>query len=332
MKIFVTGGTGFIGGRLIEKLIEDNHEIVLLMRNPDKAGIFKSRKVTIISGDLFDRDNLKKGMIGCDWVFHLAAFTKPWSKVPEKFYKTNVTGTINILETALDCNVKKVVLTSTAGTMSYSHDGKPVNELTNINPVYHTLYESTKAEAEQIARKYCQKGLDVVIVNPTRVYGPGRLTKSNSLTKIIKLYIVGFWRILPGKGDSSGNYVFIDNVVEGHLLAANNGVKGERYILGGENLSFNDLFRIIGETAGRKRKVFTLSFTVLKVFVKISTLITKLTGMPPVITGDWLDKYSKNWIMSSEKAINEIGYKITPFSDGVRETIRWLKSIQKENG
>lgn len=332
MKIFITGGTGFIGGRLIEKLVADNHDVVLLIRDPGKADNFKNKKVTFISGDLFDRDSIKKGMTGCDWVFHLAAFTKPWSKDPSLAYKTNVTGTIDIFEAALECNVKKVVLTSTAGTMSFSHDGKPVNELTNRNPEYHTLYESTKAEAERIAGDYCKKGLHIVIVNPTRVFGPGRLTKSNSLTKIIKWYIAGLWRILPGNGDSIGNYVYIDDVIEGQILAAMYGGKGERYILGGENLSFNELFSVIGETTGIKRKIFPLSFTALKIIMRITTLITKLAGMPPVITREWLDKYMKDWIMSSEKAIKEIGYKITPFSDGVRETINWLKSKQKENG
>ena len=271
-------------------------------------------------------------MKNCDWVFHLAAFTKPWSKDPSMAYRTNVIGTINILEVALECKVKKVVLTSTAGTMSYSHDGKSVNEITNINPEYHTLYESTKAQAEKIVGEYVQKGLHVVIVNPTRVFGPGILTKSNSLTKIIKWYLGGYWRVLPGNGDSIGNYVYVDDVVEGHILAARSGRNGERYILGGENLTFNELFRTIGETSGRKRRILRISAASLKMIMRISTLLTNLTGMPPVITQDWLDKYMKNWIMSSEKAIKEIGYKITPFSDGVNKTINWIKSKPKENG
>ena len=182
MKIFITGGTGFIGGRLVEKLVADKHEVVLLIRDPGKADNFKNKNVTLITGDLFDKDTFKKGMTGCDWVFHLAAFTRPWSKDPSMAYRTNVTGTINIFDAALESNVRKVVLTSTGGIMSFSQDGKAVNEITNLNPEYHTLYEKTKAEAEKIAVEYYKKGLPVVIVNPTRVYGPGRLSKSNSLT------------------------------------------------------------------------------------------------------------------------------------------------------
>lgn len=328
MKIFITGGTGFIGSRLAEKLIAENHDIVLLLRDPGKAAYFKNKRVTFIDGHLFDKDALRSGMKNCDWVFHMAAFTRPWSKDPSIVYRTNVTGTVNIFETALECKVKKVVLTSTAGTMSYSHDGKMVNELTNINPEYHTLYESTKAEAERIAGVYCQKGLHVVIVNPTRVFGPGKLTKSNSLTKIIKWYSGGYWRIIPGNGDSRGNYVYIDDVVEGHILAARLGRCGERYILGGENLTFSELFSVIGEISGRKRRVFRLSSASLKTIMKITTMLTNMTGIPPVITQDWLDKYMQDWNMSSEKAIKEIGYKITPFNESLRQTINWLKLKQ----
>ena len=102
-------------------------------------------------------------------------------------------------------------------------------------PFFIHFMKETKAEAEKIALDYSKKGLDVVTVNPTRVYGPGKLTESNSMTKIVRLYISGLWRIIPGDGKSIGNYVFIDDVVEGHILAARFGRKGERYILGGEN-------------------------------------------------------------------------------------------------
>jgi nucleoside-diphosphate-sugar epimerase len=210
--------------------------------------------------------------------------------------------------------------------MSYSHDGKPVDEMTNQDPQLHTLYEKTKAEAEKIALDYSKKGLNVITVNPTRVYGPGKLTESNSLTKIIRLYISGLWRIVPGNGKSMGNYVFIDDVVEGHILAAKNGRTGERYILGGENHSFRELFDIIGETAGKRRILVNLPAGLMKGIIKGFMFISKISGSPPAITMDWLDKYLNNWIMSSDKAVQELGYRITPLSEGVSNTIKWLKT------
>jgi len=329
MKIFITGGTGFIGSRLTEKLVSQGHEVILLLRDPSKAASYN--KVQYITGDIFNREALIKGMAGCDLVFHMAAYTKPGSADPLIPYKTNVTGTVNVFEAAAICHVRKIVLTSTGGTMGYSKNGNPVNELTNSEPQFNTIYEKTKFEAERIAKEYSSRGIDIVIVNPTRVYGPGILSKSNSLTRLIKLYISGFWRILPGKGNSIGNYVFIDDIVDGHILAARSGIKGERYILGGENLTFRELFDITGEISGKKRVLFPLPSVIMKLIIKSALFISWITGKPPFITSEWLDKYMNDWIMSSDKAFNELGYRITPFRTGVAETIKWIKKVQQIN-
>jgi farnesol dehydrogenase len=332
MRVFITGGTGFIGSRLTEKLISQNHDVTLLARNPSAAAFNGNDKVTMIKGDLFNNAVLLEGMKDCDWVFHMAAYAKPSYKDPSIVTGINVDGTVNVFEAALESNVKKVVFTSTGGTMSYSHDGKSVDESTNPDPELQTLYEKTKAEAEKIALDFSKKGLAIVTVNPTRVYGPGKLTESNSMTKIIRLYISGLWRIIPGDGKSIGNYVFIDDVVEGHILAARYGKSGERYILGGENHSFRELFDIIGETAGKRRILVNLPAGLMKGIIKLFNFISKISGSAPAITMDWLDKYLNNWIMSSDKAIKELGYKITPFSAGVSSTIQWLKTKQNGTG
>jgi nucleoside-diphosphate-sugar epimerase len=328
MRIFITGGTGFIGSRLTERLVAEKHDLILLLRDPAKAAAFNNEKVTFVQGDLFDTEALRKGMRGCEWVFHMAAFTKPWANDESLPFKTNVTGTINVIEAAIENNVKKIIITSTGGTLGYSKDGNTVDESNNPDPEYHTQYEKTKAEAEKIALKYCASGIHIVIVNPTRVYGPGKLSKSNSLTKIIKLYISGFWRIMPGDGNSKGNYVFINDVVNGLILAAVSGRKGERYILGGENLTFREMFDKIGIASGSKRKIFSLSAGFLRIVIKFSALLTRVFGIPPIITREWLDKYLNDSIISSDKAVKELGYKITPFAEGVSETIRWLKLKQ----
>ena len=332
MKVFVTGGTGFIGARLTEKLIGDNHEVTLLARNPSMVPYSGSEKVTIVKGNLSDKEILKKGMKSCDWVFHMAAYAKPSYKDPSFVTGINIDGTVNVFEAALESGVRKVVFTSTGGTMSYSHDGMPVDEGTNKRPELHTLYEETKAEAEKIAVDYTAKGLDVVIVNPTRVYGPGRLSESNSVTRIIKLYMSGLWRINPGDGNSIGNYVYVDDVAEGHILAAMHGRGGERYILGGENHSFNRLFDIIGSAAGKKRILIRLPAGLMKAIVKGITFFSGLFRVSPPITRDFLDKYLRDWIMSSDKAVTELGYRITPLPEGVLKTIEWLKSVNDGKG
>ncbi len=331
MRIFITGGTGFIGSRLTEKLSGQGHDIVMLVRDRSRVLKFSGDKFSFIPGDLFNKEALNEGMKGCDLLFHMAAHAKPWSSDPSLPFRTNVTGTINVLEAALANGVRKAVITSTGGTISYSSDGKPVDESTNSRPEYHTEYEKTKAEAERIAIEYSSRGIDITIVNPTRVYGPGLLSKSNSLTLIIKKYVSGNWRIMPGDGNSVGNYVFIDDVVEGHMLAATRGRNGERYILGGENLTFRQLFQITGEESGAVRRVFPLPGSLMKFVAVSSTVLSRIFKVSPVITRDWIDKYMKNWIVSSEKAVRDLGYQITPFRTGVLKTIEWLKTTSNHD-
>jgi nucleoside-diphosphate-sugar epimerase len=282
--------------------------------------------VKIIKGDISDIQSLKAGMKGCDWVFHLAAFTGSWSKDPEIPFNVNVNGTINVLEASKVCGIKRVIFTSTCGTMGYSENGKVIDETTNTDPHLCTIYERTKAEAEKKALAYFRNGLDVVIVNPSRIYGPGLVTKGNSLTRIINLYIRGFWRIVPGTGKSVGNYVFIDDVVDGHIFAAFKGVPGERYILGGENLSFSKLFEIVGEAARKPRKMLYLPIGLMKTIANFMLIIPVIFQKPPLITREWLEKYNHDAVISSEKAIGQLGYRITPFSSGVKKTIDWLRS------
>ncbi|NMC38153.1 MAG: NAD-dependent epimerase/dehydratase family protein [Bacteroidales bacterium] len=329
MKIFLTGSSGFIGSRLVERLIAENHEVILLLRNPGRNLWFDRNKVKIVEGDLFDTGLLIQGMKGCELVFHLAAYTKPWSKDPAVPFSVNVTGTVNILESALKAGVKRVVITSSCGTFGYSDSGSVVNELTVRDKTLFTEYEKTKAEAEQLALEFCSKGLEVVIVNPSRLYGPGFFTSGNSMTRIIRGYMRGTWRIIPGNGKAIGNYVFIDDVVDGHIKAALRGASGEKYILGGENLSFSKLFNIIGEESGKKRLMIHFPPILIRAIIKIIRTGTGILGMPPPITEEWIEKYMKDAVISSDKAISLLGYKITPFRAGVRKTIDWLRNVGK---
>lgn len=326
MKIFITGGTGFIGRILTRKLVANGHEVRLLVRDIEKVKRIFPDSLRIIPGDIHDTAALLKGMQGCDQVFHLAAYARPWSKDPSLPFKVNVAGTVNVLETALKSNISRVVFTSTAGTMGYSVNGTPATEETNRNPEYFTEYDRTKALAEGKAIDYYNLGLPVVIVNPSRVYGPGYLGISNSVTRIIKLYMKGRWRIIPGNGNGIGNYVFIEDVVNGHILASEKGRPGQRYILGGENLSFNDMFRLLGNASGNRRRMIYLPAGLLSGIATGMKFLSNHTGLPAIITKGWVRKYLNNGSLSSSKAIEELDYKITSFDEGLKHTISWLKS------
>lgn len=332
MKVFITGASGYIGTHLTRRLSHEGHFVTILVRNVNAAREFAENNVTIINGDIFDKEKLKSGMDGCDWVFHLAAYAKPTSVDKTLPYRTNVEGTKNVLEAASAAGAKKVVFTSTGGTMGFSIDGRAVDEETNKNPEYHTEYEKTKSQAEKLAISSSTPATKVTIVNPTRVFGPGKLSKSNSITRIMKLYVMGLWRIIPGDGTAIGNYSFIEDVVSGHILAAQYGRGGERYILGGENVSFSRLFEELGRAYGSNRKMIKISAGNLKKVANLTGTVGSVFGKPALISGNWIDKYLQNWILSSCKAENDLSYKITPFREAIDTTVRWIESGGRING
>jgi farnesol dehydrogenase len=325
MKYFITGVSGFIGSNLARELSMDGHTVNAIVRSPLNGGLQDLPGIHLVHGDLFDKEVLLKAMEGCDVVFHLAALAKAWVKDPKDFYRINVEGAENVFQAARLSGVKKVVFTSTAGTMAPSPDYEPTDESTQRSLPYFNEYEVTKARAEELARDFSRHGLAVVIVNPTRVYGPGPLNASNSVTKMIDGYRKGKWRIIPGNGKKIGNYVYIDDVVHGHLLAAQNGKAGERYILGGENLTFDEFFSRLGYLTGRSHKMFHFPLSLMAASAKFMELQNLLTGIPPLITEGWVKKFLSHWSLSSDKARNELGYRITPFESGVSSTIEWLE-------
>lgn len=326
MKCFVTGATGFIGSRLVEKLSGEGHEVYCLIRSPEKFVAFHGDHVHPIFGDLDNSAVLLKGSKGCDVVYHLAAYAKPWSKDKNLPYNINVQGTINLLEASLINEVKKFIFTSSAAVFGPSGDDQIIDENAMRNTPFFNDYESTKAMAEKSALEFVSRGLSVVIVNPTRVFGPGPINESNSITKIIKLYQKGLWHIIPGNGKKIGNYVYIDDVIEGHLLATENGKTGERYILGGENLTFNQLFQTLSQITGKNRLLFNIPVWLMMMLSGIMELQAQITGIPPKITPPWIRKFLNHWNLTSEKAIIQLGYKITPFKEGAMKTLIWLNN------
>lgn len=326
MKVFLTGASGYIGSHLAKTLLREGYEVRVLLRDPVQARDLVGKHLKIIQGDIFSVEKLEEGMKGCDWVFHLAAYAKPTSVDQSLPYRTNVEGTVNVLRAAGNAGVKKTVITSTAGTVSYSRDGRPVNEETNKNPQYHTEYERTKALSEKIAFEKASEGMNVTVVNPSRVFGPGKLSKSNSITRIMKLYGQGLWRIIPGDGSSIGNYAFIGDVIQGHILAARNGLSGERYILGGENISFNDLFQTLGKKFEKRRSMIRVDAANLSRIAGFTGFFLQLAGKPPIISANWIEKYLQNWSLSCNKAVNGLSYYITPFEDAIGKTVLWLKT------
>jgi nucleoside-diphosphate-sugar epimerase len=326
MKYFVTGASGFIGNRLVNELVKNGNAVIALVRQPENIPELHIPGVEIIQGDLFDNEIIEESLKECDFVFHLAAFANIWSKDKNYAWKINVEGTKNILEFSLKHKIKRVVFTSSAAVLAPSETIEEVDEKTPLPKIYLTDYESTKLEAENICMEYVQKGLDVVIVNPSRVFGPGHLNKSNSVTIMIQKYIRGKWRIIPGNGTQIGNYVLVDDVVNGHLLAMKKGIKGEKYILGGTNVSFTDFFNLLAKVSDKKFRMFHLPVYFIILISKFELFMAENFGKKPLITPPWAIRYMQNRVLSSQKAVTELGYIITPLSGSFEKTINWLNT------
>ncbi|MGD2245124.1 MAG: NAD-dependent epimerase/dehydratase family protein [Candidatus Aminicenantes bacterium] len=324
MRIFVTGATGFIGSRLALRLAEEGHTVHALFRSPQKAVLIQHKNIQAFKGDVLDKLSLKRAMISCEQCYHLGAFTRVWDKDPDIYHRVNVLGTMNVVEMAFGSGIHKVVVTSTAGVLGPS-DGEPVDERTERVSPFFSRYESSKYEMEKRVREYVQRGHAVVVVNPTRVYGPGLLSETNSLTKIIKAYFQGRWHIIPGKGDTIGNYAFVDDVVNGHILAMAKGKPGERYILGGVNKSYNDFFDLLSKVCEKKFWMIRFPVPLMLGAAGLRFAVARLFRRPPLIPPQWVKRYLQDWAVSSGKAERELGYKITPMEKGLRITLNWLR-------
>ena len=323
--IFVTGSTGFIGTKLVNALVECGHKVHALARGTSNKDGLQHERIKLVTGDILDRASLQKGMEGCSQVYHLAAYAKNWARDPAIFHKQNVEGMRNVFDAARAVGVTRVIFTSTIVTFGPTTPGVVGNEvITRITPKYYTEYEETKAIAEQEALKMAAGGFPVVIVNPTRVYGPGKLTEGNSVSLMIDLYDRGRVPVLLNGGTNIGNYVLVDDLVKGHMLAMDKGRVGERYILGGENSSLKHIFELVDEVSGKKHFQMNLPPRLAYLYSSFEKKKAERLGFYPQITPGWVETFLQDWVYSCEKAQREIGYTVTPLKDGVRMTYEWL--------
>ncbi len=328
MNIFITGATGYIGQKLALYLAEQGHTIHALARDAVKGRTLLSHQcIKVFQGDILDPSSLLLAMQGCQQVYHLAALASVWNKDPHAFKRMNVQGLKNVLDCCLELNIKHFLFTSTAGVVGHSENGQPVCERTNECPELETLYEKSKLEAERLLISYVGRGIRCIIVNPSRVYGPGLLTESNGFTRMMKMYVNGQWKIKLCNGEGIGNYVYIDDTVRGLVSAMEKAQPGERYLLGGINATYNEFFRIVDDLTGKERKLYNVPLPAMLVFSYIHLLVSKISGKQPLITPPFVRKYNKHWIVSSGKAINELSYHITPLREGIRETLKWLDQV-----
>ncbi len=326
MNILLTGASGFLGGNLLKSLLLKGYNVTCIIRNPEQFEFLNSEGVTVIKGDITDKDIHGKIAGDFDALFHVAAFAKSWSKDPDLPYRVNVEGTENMLKIAITLGIKRFIHTSTAGVFGFSEGETLLNEKTPYIRNSGLAYIDTKILSEETVFASNSERMSCIVVNPTRIYGPGSLNESNSITRIINGYSKGKWRIIPGDGTSIGNYVFIDDVVNGHLLAMEKGRPGENYLLGGENIDFNTMFSILGKVTGNKRRMVRFSGSFMKLAGSVMERVAVTTNSRPLISRKWAERFLKHMNVDTGKATRELGYNPVSFAEGAAETIKWLKS------
>lgn len=326
MKACITGATGFIGAVLARRLRERGNTVHAVVRSPGKAAFLEEIGVSLFPGDLSDSGALEGAMEGCDVLFHLAAFAKVWAKDPALYFDVNVLGTERVLEAALAAGVKRVVITSTAGIWGPSIRN-PISEERARDIDFLNEYESSKALADLRAREFAiRHGMEIVFLCPTRVFGPFPIGEPASVTGLIDRYVRGGWRIIPGSGRQLGNYVYVDDVAEAHLLAAEKGEPGRSYLIGGENCSYNRFFELVAEASGIRRRMVHLPLFIQRIFTWLQLAGAVFFGIEPELTPSWMGKSLYDWEVTSRRAEEELGYRPRSLEEGIGLTVRWCRT------
>jgi nucleoside-diphosphate-sugar epimerase len=320
MRVFLTGGTGFIGGHVARQLRERGDDVVALVRNPDKAKELEALGCEVVAGDLSDGAAIEAGMAGCDAVIHGAAVYEvgiPKSE-HEAMYEANVVGTERVLRAALAANVPKVVYVSTIGAYGNTH-GKVVDE-TYQHPgqEFTSYYEQTKTEAHKVARRLIEdEGLPCVIVQPGGVYGPA---DHSALGKQMNDFLAGRMPLLIFP-DLGMNMVHVDDAAGGVLLALDKGKAGESYNLGGQITTMRELITTLGEVAGKKPPKRAMPTGLLKAMAPAGPVVGKLMGQPPNLRELISSADGVTFWANHDKAMAELGYSPRGLETGLRDTL-----------
>jgi dihydroflavonol-4-reductase len=317
VRAFVTGGTGFIGSRVVKRLRDRGDHVVVLARRPEKAAGLDAE---VVEGDLSDADAIRRGMEGCQAVFHIAADYRvgmPTSK-REQMFDANVRGTERVFEAAADAGVDRIVYVSTVNVFGNTN-GRTVDESyrRNEDDGFVSYYDETKYLAHKMAEERAAQGAPVVIVQPGLVYGPG---DHAIVGQLIDQASKGK---MPAKAfpELGYNAVFVDDVADGILLAHDKGQVGQSYILGGEITTQGELIDKAAELGGQKPPRMTVPPLVLKAMIPIGRFVGPAMGLPPNFREMISAAHNVTYLGKDDKARQELGYAPRDLDTGLRETI-----------
>jgi dihydroflavonol-4-reductase len=322
VRIFITGATGFVGGHVARRYAAEGAGLRLLTRQTSRLDSLSGIDAEMVTGDLREPEKLRSAITGCDALVHVAADYRLWVRDPEQMYAANVGGTRELLKLAREVGVPRVVYTSSVATMGFKADGTIVSEETPValaDMIGH--YKRSKFLGEQEAIQAAKAGQHVMILNPTTPIGPGD-AKPTPTGRIIVDFLN---KQFPAYVDTGLNLVDVDEVARMHVAALNRGTSGERYILGGENLTLKQILDRMSAITGLPSPTMKVPHAVAMAFAFFDENITgKLRGKEPRATVEAVRMGKKMMFASSAKAERELGFQILPVYNAMRSAIEWF--------
>lgn len=322
--MLVTGATGFVGSAVVRCLLERGLAVRALVRATSNRRNLEGLDVDVVEGDLGDPPSLVQALEGCRGLFHVAADYRLWTPDPDGMFATNVEGTRNILRAAAEAGLERIVYTSSVATLGIESDGQSADEDTPVR--YEDMigpYKQSKFLAEaEVSRMARERGLPVVIVNPSTPVGPGDI-KPTPTGRLILEAVSGR---IPAYVDTGLNIVHVDDVALGHWFAYEKGRAGERYVLGGENLSLKAILTEIAAITGRGPPKVRVPAGVVMPLARLAEAWARLgTGREPFVTTDGIRLAKKKMYFSTAKAERELGYDPRPAHAALVDAVSWFQ-------
>jgi dihydroflavonol-4-reductase len=326
-QVLVTGGTGFVGGRLVRELVAQGHRVKVLARPGSSlralAGLEPSR-LEVVHGDVTIGHTVYRALAGCDRLFHVAAEFKIWDRRPQKIFDAAIVGTRETLEAARRRGIEKIVVTSSTAAVGASREPTSMDETFAFNRENSAPYIVGKRRAEEIALAMAKNGMPIVVVNPATVMGPGDYKPTPS-GELILTYLN--WKLPVGVPWSRGGFsiVDVDDVAKGHVLAMQKGRVGERYILGGTNATVEQFFTTLSEITGLAGPGLRTPPALAALAGALAELGARISGRRPRLTYRFARDYV-GWFVwvSSEKAQKELGYAARPLRPTLMRAVRFF--------
>jgi dihydroflavonol-4-reductase len=324
LKVFLTGATGFLGSHVARVLGDQGAQLRLLVRPSSDLRNIAELNADRFFGDLREPGSYERAMEACDAVFHVAADYRLWVRDPDEMYRSNVEGTRGLLKAAKQRGVRRVIYTSSVATMGFTSNGSLADENSPVS-LEHMIgpYKRSKFMAEQVAFEAAREGVDVVVVNPTTPIGE-RDIKPTPTGRIVVDFLK---RKFPAYVDTGLNLVDATECARGHVQALEKGRRGERYILGGENLTLKQILDRLGAITGLKSPSIKLPYAFALATGVVDEMVTgRILGREPRATIDAVRMGRKMMFVSSAKAERELGWRTMPVDGALRRAVEWFRS------